>query len=79
MKLPCQTFLNSVLLIEDKETLMINFSFWSNKVDMPGPERAARPLSWHFAGAAKIAVLYRTDGWSQQETCEVIPKVIFGA
>ena len=51
---------------------------------MPGPQRAARPLSRQFAGAANIAVLYRTDGWSQQGTllqkiikmeCEVIPKV----
>ena len=39
---------------------------------------------WHFRGAADIAVLYRTDGWSQQGTllqkiikmeCEVISKI----
>ena len=48
--------------------LWITFSFWSNKVDMPGPQRAARPLSRHFAGASNIAVLYRRKGWSQQGT-----------
>ena len=51
---------------------------------MPGPRRAERPLSRPFVGVANIAVLYRTDGWSQQGTllqkvlkieCEVILEV----
>ena len=47
-------FVNNVLLNRDKEedTEYI-FSFWSNKVDMPGPQRAAQPLSRHITGAAK--------------------------
>ena len=59
VKPSCKTFLNSVLLIEDKETLV---EIFSNKVDMSGPQRAARPLSRHFTESAKIAELYRTDG-----------------
>ena len=54
--------------MKTKRELWITFSFWSNKVDMPGPQRAARPLSRHFAGASNIAVLYRRKGWSQQGT-----------
>ena len=46
-------FVNNVLLNRDKEENMeYIFSFLSNKFDMPGPQRAARPLSRHIAGAA---------------------------
>ena len=46
-------FVNNVLLNKNKEeSTEYILSFWSNKVDMPGPHRAARPLSRHIAGAA---------------------------
>ena len=45
-------FVIYVLLDQDKEKNMeYTFYFWSNKVDMPGPQKAARPLSWHIGGA----------------------------
>ena len=48
--------------MKKKRELWNIFSFWHNKVDMPGPQRAARPLSRHFTGAANIAMLYGTEG-----------------
>ena len=49
-------FVNNVLINRDKEeNTEYIFSFWSNKVDIPGPQRAARPLSRHIAGAAILS------------------------
>ena len=46
-------FENNVLLNKDEEeNTEYMFTLWSNKVDMHGPQRAARPLSWHIARAA---------------------------
>ena len=50
---------NIVLLSGDKEeNTEYIFSFWSNKVDIPGPQRATRPLSLHIAGEHNKAMLY---------------------
>ena len=46
----------NILLNEDKgENREYMFSFWSKKVDIPGPQRAALPLSRHIAGAAILS------------------------
>ena len=47
---------NIVLINRDKEeNTEYIFSFWYIKVDIPGLQRAARPLSRHIAGAAILS------------------------
>ena len=62
---------NVFLNIDNEGNTEYTFSFWSSKVDMPGPQRAAQPLSRHIVVAAESV------GRSKEHYYRKVPKLVF--